>query len=219
MNATPLTLSERLESCYSAAVHDVMRQTSRDWFVLPWEIRPLSTGMTVAGPAYTFRGRLDDRITPHDTYMAWTELLGDIPPGSVAICQPCDHRLAHMGELSAETLKHRGIKGYVVDGGCRDAAFIRRIGFPVWCRYATPADIVGCWLPERFGEPITIGEVHVASGDYLIADDDGVVAIPAGDAARVVEETEALMNRENHVRAAILRGMHPKEAYKKYGKF
>jgi regulator of RNase E activity RraA len=36
-----------------------------------------------------------------------------------------------MGELSAETLKLRGIKGYVVDGGCRDTAFIRRIGFPV----------------------------------------------------------------------------------------
>ncbi len=150
-------LSDRLEQCYTAAINDVMRSQRLANFVLPWEIRPLVSGNKIAGPAFTFRGRIVPGIAPHDTYLAWTRFLGEIPEGSIGICQPNDHTVAHMGELSAETLKRRGIKGYVVDGGCRDTAFIRRIGFPVWCCYATPADIVGCWIPEGFGEPITIG--------------------------------------------------------------
>jgi regulator of RNase E activity RraA len=212
-------LSEKLEHCYTAAVHDVMRRHGRDRFVLPWEIRALTPGTTVAGPAFTFRGRVDPAIEPHDTYLAWTKFLGDIPPGSVGICQPHDHRVAHMGELSAETLKHRGVKGYVVDGGCRDTGFIRKIGFPVWCRYATPADIVGYWLPEGFGEPIAIGEVTIRDGDYLLADDDGVIAIPREEAEGIAAETEELMGRENLVRTAIMEGMHPQQAYLTYGKF
>ena len=124
-----------------------------------------------------------------------------------------------MGELSAETLKLRGIRGYVVDGGCRDTAFIRRLGFPVWCRYATPSDIVGFWLPQDFGEPIIIGGVRIRTGDFLLADDDGVVVIPQGRVPDVVAETEGVMGRENLVRQAILNGMNPREAYLTYRKF
>ena len=57
-----------------------------------------------------------------------------------------------MGELSAETLKFRGVRGYVVDGGCRDVDFILKLGFPVCCRYYTPADIVGRWVVRRYTE-------------------------------------------------------------------
>jgi regulator of RNase E activity RraA len=188
-------------------------------FVLPWEIRPLIAATKIAGPAYTFRGRTVPDIAPHDTYLAWTKFLGDIPAGSVGICQPNDHTVAHMGELSAETLKVRGIKGYVVDGGCRDIAFIRRIGFPVWCRYATPADIVGCWVPEGFGEPITIGTVTIHNGDHVLADDDGVVVVPHDRARQITEEAEEIVGRENLVREAILKGMSPQQAYLTYRKF
>src|SRR4051794_28719715 len=112
-------LSERLERCYTAAIHDVMRARGLTGFVLPWEIRPLFPATKIAGPAFTFRGLVRAGIAPHDTYLAWTRFLSDIPAGSIGVCQPNDHTVAHMGELSAETLKRRGIKGYVVDGGCR----------------------------------------------------------------------------------------------------
>src|SRR4051812_13648207 len=193
-------LSDRLEHCYTAAIHDVMRLHGLSNFVLPYEIACLAPGLKVAGPAFTFRGRLDPAVSPHDTYLAWTKFLGDIPAGSIGVCQPNDHRLAHMGELSAETLKRRGVKGYVVDGGCRDTAFIRRIGFPIWCRYSTPADIVGRWIPEGFGEPIDIGGVAIGAGDHVLADDDGVVILPAERAEAIVAETEQVMSREDDVR-------------------
>jgi 4-hydroxy-4-methyl-2-oxoglutarate aldolase len=59
--------------------------------------------------------------------------------------QPNDSTMSHMGEHSSETMHFRGIRGYIVDGGCRDSEFIKRIGFRVWCRYFTPIDIVGRW--------------------------------------------------------------------------
>ena len=123
------------------------------------------------------------------------------------------------GQLSAETLKRKGVRGYVVDGGCRDVSFIRRIGFPVWCRYATPADIVGYWLPEGFGEPIEIGGVAIHAGDHVLADGDGVVVLPQAQAAAIVAETERVMTNENQVREAILAGMDPQAAYLKFRKF
>jgi 4-hydroxy-4-methyl-2-oxoglutarate aldolase len=188
-------------------------------FVLPPEIRPLLPETVIAGPAFTFRGRADPAIAPHDTYLAWTGFLGVAPAGSIAICQPNNRTLAHMGELSAETLKLRGIRGYIVDGGCRDTAFIRRLGFPVWYRYATPSDIVGCWLPEGLGEPIVIDKVTIRTGDFLLADDDGVVVIPVDRAPGIIEETEAVIGRENLVRKAILEGKNPQDAYLTYRKF
>jgi regulator of RNase E activity RraA len=74
-------------------------------------------------------------------------------------------------------------------------------------------------VPDRFGEPITIGEVTLCSGDFLIGDRDGVVIIPGALADEVVAKTEAVMRTENAVRTAILAGMDPQEAYLKFGKF
>lgn len=215
----PDQLSERLARCHTAAIHDVMRSHGLSDFVLPPELRPLLPDKVIAGPAFTFRGHIDPAIAPHDTYLAWTGFLADVPAGSIAICQPNDRTVAHMGELSAETLKLRGVHGYIVDGGCRDTAFIRRLGFPVWYRYATPSDIVGRWLPEGFGESIMIDRVSIRMGDYLVADDDGVVVIPGHRVTEIVAETEEVMGRENRVRQAILEGMNPRDAYLTFRKF
>jgi regulator of RNase E activity RraA len=124
-----------------------------------------------------------------------------------------------MGELSAETLKNKGVLGYVVDGGCRDVEFILKIGFPVFTSFFTPSDIVGRWIPDRFGEPVTIGGVTISDGDYLLGDLDGVVAIPKAVAEEAIAKTEAVAQTENQIRSAILGGMDPVDAYLKYGKF
>jgi regulator of RNase E activity RraA len=73
-----------------------------------------------------------------------------------------------MGELSAETLKYRGVLGFVVDGGTRDAAFIKNLRWPMYFRYYTPRDVVGIWDVESTGEPITIGDVEIATGDWIL---------------------------------------------------
>ena len=124
-----------------------------------------------------------------------------------------------MGELSAETMLFRGVRGYIVDGGCRDSDYIIRLGFKVFCRYFTPHDIVGRWLPETFGEPIDIGGVTIATGDYVLGDRDGIVIIPGDLAESVIEETEKVMQTESLVRKAILQGEAPQQAYLDHGMF
>ena len=212
-------LADRLAACYSGAVYDVLRARGYPDQVLPTDIRPLERDTKLAGRVYTVGGRVDKTKSAHETLLSWTGLLSKAPEGTVVVCQPNDATMAHMGELSAETLKFRGVRGYVVDGGCRDTAFIRSIGFPVFYRYTTPVDVVGRWVADGFGEPVTIGTVTIRTDDYLIADGDGVVVIPGEIAQEVVEETEAVLQTESEIRKAILRGVDPQEAYLEFGKF
>ena len=214
-----MTLTDRLQDCYTGAVYDVMKGMGVSDSILPSDIRPTDDSLTLAGQIWTCSGRIDESASADETLMAWTGLLSEAPGGSVVVCQPNDGSLAHMGELSAETLKLRAIRGYVVDGGCRDVDFIRRLEWPVFCRYYTPADVVGRWLAEGLGEPIEIGGVSIITGDYLLADIDGVVVIPEGIAEEVVAKTEEIINTESALRRDILQGMDPQQAYKKYRLF
>ena len=214
-------LADRLEKCYSGAVHDVLRALGLTDRALPHEINPLDQDPSkhLAGPIFTLSGHYEEGMDPHETLLAWTEMLTIAPRDSVLTCQPNDGTVAHMGELSAETLQLRGVRGYIVDGGCRDVEFILGIGFKVFCKYTSPRDVVGCWIPSGFGEPIQIGDVKIQTGDWAIRDRDGVIIIPADQINEVIEETENVMQTESKVRRAILDGMDPKEAYLQYGKF
>ena len=213
------TLTERLGACYTGAVHDVLRSMGHEAVVLPPSIKPIDPTRKLAGPAWTVSGHTDKSKTRHETLLGWVQLLSRAPSGHVVVCQPHNSEVALMGELSAETLKHRGVLGYVVDGGSRDTDFVLAIGFPVFCRFLTPSDIVERWIPDRYGEPVTIGQVTVHHGDYVLGDRDGVVVIPGAIAEDAVARTEAVVATENQVRAAILAGMDPVEAYERYGKF
>jgi 4-hydroxy-4-methyl-2-oxoglutarate aldolase len=215
----PGTLAERLRRCYSGAVYDTLRAKGLAEQTLPQYIRPLNLEHKLAGPIFTIEGRRDDSLDAHSSLLKWCELLAKAPVNTVLVCQPNDHTLAHMGELSSETLAYKKVLGYIVDGGCRDSAFIETLGFPVFCKYFTPVDVVGKWAATALGAPIRIGEVTIHTGDYVLADRDGIVIVPGARAAEVVRETEEVLHTENLVRKAILQGVDPVQAYLKYGKF
>ena len=69
------------------------------------------------------------------------------------------------------------------------------------------------------GEPIRIGDVDISTGDYLLADNDGIVILPGDNAEELVVETERVIKSEDQVRDAIRAGMEPQTAYLKYRKF
>ena len=212
-------LTERLARCYTGAVHDVLRMMGRHDIVLPPEIKAIAPGTRLAGPVWTVSGHIDRTKTRHETLLGWCTLLAKAPSGHVVVCQPNNHEVALMGELSAQTLAARGVLGYVVDGGSRDTDLVLEQGFPVFCSFLTPSDIVERWIPDRYGEPITIGGVTLVTGDYLLADRDGVVIIPQALAAEVVAKTEEVVATESDMRRALVGGMDPVEAYNRYGKF
>lgn len=213
------TLTERLSACYTGAVHDVLRMMGHENIVLPPQIKAIAPGTKLAGPVWTVSGHIDRSKSRHETLLGWCTLLSKAPSGHVVVCQPHNHEVALMGELSAQTLKARGVLGYVVDGGSRDTDLVLAQGFPVFCSFLTPSDIVQRWIPDRYGEPVTIGTVTIATGDYLLADRDGVVVIPRALADDVVAKTEEVVATESDMRRALIGGMDPVAAYNQYGKF
>jgi regulator of RNase E activity RraA len=213
------TLTERLSNCYTGAVHDVLRMMGVDDAVLPPEIKAIAPGTRLAGPVWTVAGHLDRTTTRDQSLLGWCTLLARAPAEHVVVCQPNNREVALMGELSAQTLAARGVLGYVVDGGSRDTDLVLAQGFPVFCAFLTPADIVERWIPDRFGEPVTIGAVTVRTGDYLLGDRDGVVIVPHDLAEEVVARTEEVVATESEMRKALIGGMDPVAAYQKFGKF
>ena len=217
MRDDPLTA--RLAALYTGAVHDVLRAAGHDRCVLPMRIRPLDPSTKLAGPAWTLSGHVELGASRHDTLLGWVTVLSRAPAGHVVVCQPNTRDIALMGELSAETLAGRGVLGYLCDAPCRDTSANLEQRFPVFHDGFTPSDIAGRWLADRLGEPLTIGEVTVRTGDYVLGDRDGVVVIPRAIAAEVIDETERVERTENAVRDAIRAGVDPVDAYLAHGKF
>jgi len=217
--ATDASLTSRLAAGYTGALHDVLRMMGHERIALPPAIKAIAPGTRLAGPVWTVAGHVDRTRSRHECLLGWCTLLSKAPTGHVVVCQPHNHEIALMGELSAQTLKTRGVLGYVVDGGSRDTDLVLEHGFPVFCAFLTPTDIVERWIPHAFGEPVTIGEVTVRTGDYVLGDRDGVVIIPADVVAEAISRMEEVMATESEMRAALLAGMDPVDAYNRYGKF
>jgi regulator of RNase E activity RraA len=146
-------------------------------------------------------------------------MLGDVPEGNVAVYACGQDVSAHLGELSVTSLAARGVAGCVLDGGCRDVAFIRDVRFPVFCRFVTPEDSTWRWELEATQVPVTIGRVRIEPGDWVVGDDDGVVVVPQAIAGDVLAEAEEKAATESEIRAAVRDGMPPLEAYERYGTF
>ena len=212
-------LGDRLQQAYSGIVFDVMRSLGRPDCILPRTIRPLLPDKRIAGRIFTVNGRAAPEASEQETLLAWCKMLSAVPTDTVVICQPNNDAVSHMGELSSETLQYKKVRGYIVDGGCRDSGFIESIDFPVWCRYYTPVDIVSRWIPTELNGTITIGNVSIAADDYVFADRDGIAIIPQGMVEEVADKADEMINRENLVRKAILEGVDPVDAYLTHGKF
>ena len=204
----------------SSIVHDALRTENYINQTLPHEIKPLKFEKVIAGKIWTISGSLKNNVTEKETLLSWTDFLSKAKPNSIIVCQPNNYEIALMGELSAETLKIKNIRGYISDGGCRDVSRIKsEIKLPVYCRFNTPKDVAGRWVVEEMGTSIIIGDVKIYTNDYLIADEDGIVIIPHQIINKIINKAREDLNSENKMREAILDGTDPKEAYLKYGKF
>ena len=204
---------------YTGAISDILDEMGLTKQALPKEIQALRPGDTLAGRALTLLGEPSTSVDPDVIFVPFLKMLGDIRPGDVLVSQPNDDVAAHLGELSSETAKFRGALGAVIDGGARDTDYIHKIGFPVFARYRTPRDIVGRWRLVDYNVPVVIGGVNILPGDYVVGDRDGVLVIPQDVAGEVTAKAEAVVRTENLVRKAILEGVHPLDAFNRYGRF
>jgi 4-hydroxy-4-methyl-2-oxoglutarate aldolase len=219
MSADIETLAARFRALYTGALTDVLDALGLLNQTLPAELRPLTPGMTLAGPAFTIEGRPRAGIDYRDSIVRILDMLGAVPALHVAVYQTHDRSSAHLGELSVASLVARGCAGAVIDGGCRDVAAILGEGLPVFSRYVTPQDCVPRWELLRHSQEITVGGVRVAPGDWIVADADGIVVVPRAVCEEALARAEAVVATENEVRAAVRAGTLPREAFERHGKF
>ena len=164
-------------------------------------LRPTIPGKTMVGPALTLRNILQ-RIDPlqgardHVNRMAEFEAHNLAQQGDVLVIQGVAN-LSNMGGISAQTGKRQGEVGAIVQGGVRDIAHSRAIGYPVWSTDITP--VTGKWRLEtvEINGPIQIGEIRVSPGDLVVADDTGVCFIPRDLVLEVLEAAEEKAKAED----------------------
>ncbi|MGU7784804.1 4-carboxy-4-hydroxy-2-oxoadipate aldolase/oxaloacetate decarboxylase [Burkholderia sp. PU8-34] len=169
---------EAARSLPAATLHEAAGRIG----ALPSGIKPVAPGFRICGTAFTVHSPGGDNLWLHRAI----ELA---QPGDVLVVYANGvYEHGYWGEVMATAAKVRGLAGLVIDGGVRDADLLERIGFPVFSRglsiRGTGKDYgaIG-WI----NEPVKIGGVTVCAGDLIVADRDGVVAIPRERAAEVVE--------------------------------
>ncbi|MGH8288406.1 MAG: RraA family protein [Steroidobacteraceae bacterium] len=179
-----------------------------------------STAGRLAGWAYTIRGQMSAYTQTGDPEKM--RACQSISPGEVAVWAGNGEGVCYFGELIATGMKERGCVGALVDGGVRDVRWIGQLGFPVYARYRTPIQSIGRWKVNASQVSVTLRGattrgVVVAPGDFILADDDGAVVIPAALIAQVLEEAEKLTRAELAIRSELSAGLTLAEALTKYG--
>jgi len=119
----------------------------------------------------------------------------------------------------ATTAKARGLEGAVIDGAARDVEEVTRIGFPIFSRAISPATSVGRYVSVAKQVPVTCAGILVSPGDYIIGDSDGVVVVPQGAAARVVELIGQYDDKESRMLPIIEREKSMLKALELYNRY
>jgi regulator of RNase E activity RraA len=209
---TPQELIARYRTVSSPTVYDVLDKMGYANQALSSRIRPLGRGHRIAGPALTIHGTTmtvaDGRWGTAFSY----DMFRAIQPGDVIVFDCGGHEQGGpWGGNTGANARVKGAAGIIIDGGTRDETDLIAMGFPTWCRFVTPVLAHGRFQIRGYNVPITMAgqvdaRVDIAPGDFVVADDDGVVIVPERLLAEVIEYAEAAERAEGAIREAIESG-------------
>jgi 3-hexulose-6-phosphate synthase/6-phospho-3-hexuloisomerase len=161
-------------------------------------IRPLVRGLRMVGRAVTVRSSPGDWAKP-------VEAIDVAEPGDVLVIEAGGVGPALWGELATHSALQKGVAGVVIDGALRDSDDIVALKFPAFSRLVMP----NAGEPKGFGEigvPVTVGNVRVEPGDWLLGDGDGVVVLPKTIAVEYANRAMDVLEKENRIREEIKEG-------------
>lgn len=172
-------------------------------------IKAIAPGMKICGPAFPVKGPPLDNLAIHFA-------IDEAQPGDVIVADVSGgYEGGYFGEVMATSAKSRKLGGLVIDGCVRDGAALAEKGWPVFarglCMRGTLKDLNGDF---KINETLAFGDVIITPGDLVLGDGDGVVVIPKGMVAEVIddsimreaEEAEMMQKLKTGVTAVKLRG-------------
>jgi 4-hydroxy-4-methyl-2-oxoglutarate aldolase len=202
---------------YTAVISDSLDELGLRQQVMREYLRPVYPNCRFAGFARTIACS-DIYHIPEDPYGREIEAVDSILPGEVVVVSTQQSRRnAPWGELLSTAAKAREARGAVVDGLVRDVRKIEALGFPVYAAGVKPLDSKGRGIVTDYNIPVECGEVLVNPGDLMIADEDGVVAVPRQVVDEVIRLAVEKVAREDDSRAELMRGAYLRDVFKKYG--
>jgi regulator of RNase E activity RraA len=201
-----------------ASVSDALEQLTGKRMYMSHRMQPLFT-TKFAGYARTVLLKKDEGNTDPNALNGMLAAIDEGAPNSVYVMEVENgDDIAGMGGLMGTAMSARGYAGAVIDGGVRDVAYLRKIGFPVYATGIVPSTSVHHY---RFGGsliPVVCDGVPVNAGDIVTADSDGVVVVPRAQAQKVLALAQQMDFKEHSMYAVIEQTKSILEAVKKFGR-
>jgi regulator of RNase E activity RraA len=201
-----------------ASVADATEQLYGQKTYMSHDMRPLAP-TKFAGPAVTVMLKKEEHKDGSKASQGMLDLIDSAAPGSVYVMVLEDGLdYAGIGGLMATAMKVRGLAGAVIDAGVRDTPQIRRIQFPVFSRGIVPSTTINHYRVAGVNVPVTCAGAKVNPGDFISADEDGVVVVAKAHAADILKKAQELDDTEHRMLPFIEKFKSMKEAVARFGR-